>query len=268
MLGIIFKKSQRRFGPEEIFLVLAIAFFVGISLFVLYSPDFKEWSRSVWDVTLRYAQLHGYLGGAVVSFLAHTTVIIPIPYTIIIVYLGSIGLNIFILGLLAGIGGGLGELTSYITGLAGGAIIWKKYQSHFQALRRILESRPKILPWIIFLFGISPLPDDILIIPLGMIRYNFWRMFFPMVIGKIGMTTLIALAGKGASPLFNSLLYESDIPWLSLITLAMIIASIYVILKIDWEAIAWRLLGEDRNAPTQLDTMTSEHYSKPNEKTG
>lgn len=262
----IFKPRTKRFGPEEIFLVFALLLFIAVSLFVIYSPTFKDWSRKVWELSLSYSQSHGYLGGTVISFLAHTTVIIPVPYTILIAYLGSVGLNFWILGLLAGVGGGLGELTSYVTGLAGGAIVWKKYHSHFLALRRILESRPKILPWIIFLFGISPLPDDILMIPLGMVRYNFWKALFPMMIGKISLTTIIAAAGKEASPVFNSLLYEADVPWLSLITLASIIASVYVILKIDWEGMAWRLLGES-NAPA-LDTQSKREYANTNEKTG
>ncbi len=40
-------------------------------------------------------------------------------------------------------------------------------------------------PATIFLFALTPLPDDLLFIPLGVMRYPFWKAFIPALFGKM-----------------------------------------------------------------------------------
>ncbi|MFC1663281.1 VTT domain-containing protein [Patescibacteria group bacterium] len=241
----IFKKGKR-FGNEERFLLIALLLFVVYILFVILAPTFKNWSQNIWEQAITFSQDYGYWGGLIFAFLAHTTIIIPVPYTILLVYLGSTGLNVIWLGLMAGLGASIGELTSYLVGLAGGAFVWKKYGQHFKALKKILEKKPRMMPWIIFLFGASPLPDDVLLIPLGMIRYNFFKAVIPMAIGKIILTTIFAWSGQAAAPLVETILYKSETPWASFITIFFVIITVYVILKVDWERLGQQLLNEDK----------------------
>ena len=42
----------------------------------------------------------------------------------------------------------------------------------------------------IFLFALTPLPDDILFLPLGMIKYPFWKCIIPGWLGK-NFTTML-----------------------------------------------------------------------------
>ncbi|MFX0133005.1 MAG: hypothetical protein ACFFDN_05095, partial [Candidatus Hodarchaeota archaeon] len=53
----------------------------------------------------------------------------------------------------------------------------------------ILENE-KRTPLYIFLFALTPLPDDILFLPLGMIKYPFWKCIVPGWLGK-NITTLL-----------------------------------------------------------------------------
>lgn len=243
----IFKSSKKAFGAEEIFLVLALLLLIVYIGFIIYFPTFKDWSRTLWEQALEIGRNNGYWGSFVFSFLAHTTIIIPVPYTILLVYLGSTGLSIIGLALAAGIGSSIGELTSYITGLIGGAIVWKKYHDHFVSLKKILNKKPRLMPWIIFIFGVSPLPDDVLLIPLGMIRYNFFKAVIPMAIGKIVLTGLFAWTGRAVSPTIESFVYQPGIPWPSIVTLLSVIIFIYIIIKIDWQSLGKIILGENGN---------------------
>lgn len=249
----VFRKRQG-LGPEEVYLISAGVAYAAVVAFVIFSPTFKDWSRGLWEQALAWSGQYGYWGAALFAFLAHTTIIIPVPYTVLLVYLGSIGLNVYGLAALAGLGAGIGELTSYLVGLAGGAMIWKKYQEHFLALRGILNRRPSLLPWVIFLFGVSPLPDDILLIPLGMIRYNIVRAIIPLVIGKIILTGLFALTGRAIAPAINTFVYQPDIPWASLLALAGVIVSVYVVLKIDWQELGRRVLRENGTNQPGIDS--------------
>jgi uncharacterized membrane protein YdjX (TVP38/TMEM64 family) len=42
----------------------------------------------------------------------------------------------------------------------------------------------KRAPVYIFLFALTPLPDDILFLPLGIMKYPFWKCIIPAWIGK------------------------------------------------------------------------------------
>ncbi|MFH0951653.1 MAG: VTT domain-containing protein [Patescibacteria group bacterium] len=241
----IFRKGKR-FGTEERFLVIALILYLIYVLFILFSPAFSDWSKGLWDTALSYSQRHGYWGSLIFTFLAHTTIIIPIPYTILLLYLGSTGLSIVLLALAAGFGATLGELSSYLVGLGGGALVWRKYGEHFKALKRIIERRPHMMPWVIFLFGVSPLPDDVLLIPLGMIRYNFFKAVIPMALGKIILAGIFTGTGSLASPFIQSLVEQTDVPWASFVTVFFVIIAVYLVLKVDWQAIGWRLIDKEK----------------------
>ncbi|MEJ2251642.1 MAG: hypothetical protein P8Y97_18545, partial [Candidatus Lokiarchaeota archaeon] len=43
---------------------------------------------------------------------------------------------------------------------------------------------PKRVPLYVFIFALTPLPDDILFLPLGMIRYPPWKAIIPGWLGK------------------------------------------------------------------------------------
>ena len=51
-------------------------------------------------------------------------------------------------------------------------------------------------PIVIFVFALTPLPDDLLFIPLGVMRYKILHAFIPALLGKFVSNLIIAYAGR------------------------------------------------------------------------
>jgi membrane protein DedA with SNARE-associated domain len=89
-------------------------------------------------------------------------------------------------------------------------------------------------PVAIFLFALTPLPDDLLFIPLGVMRYPFWKAFIPSLIGKTLMTFILAYSGQQSFELIKVLFGEAGLLG-TIITTALLILIIVAMIKIDWE---------------------------------
>mgnify|MGYP006310975451 CR=1 FL=1 len=55
-------------------------------------------------------------------------------------------------------------------------------------------------------FALTPLPDSLLLVPLGIVQYPMKKKLFWMYIGKIGMFLIVVIAGiLGIEPILNLL---------------------------------------------------------------
>jgi len=91
--------------------VLALVVVIGISVFVY----------SIRDQVEEFA-IYGYPGIFVISFLANATVLLPAPGIAVVFAMGAI-FNPILVGLAAGAGSALGELSGYLAGFSGQAVI-------------------------------------------------------------------------------------------------------------------------------------------------
>lgn len=169
-----------------IFLILMIIFISVTFLFI--SPA---------EIVKLIGIENSYLFLGIVAFLGGISLLIPFPYYVITFSLGAAGLNPFLLGLFAGMGTLLGDTTSYYLAYFGKKVLTKKEP---EFLKRIFNftSKKNPIKFLIFAFLYAcfiPLPDDLFMIPAGMIRYPFKRLAIAMGLGKIVLNTFIAFAG-------------------------------------------------------------------------
>ena len=149
-------------------------------------------------VSLVYA--FGYLGVFLGSLLGSATIFLPVPSFLIVFIAGSL-LNPLAVGILAGIGSALGELTSYFIGR--GLHYGKKKLSKKKGIRKNRGWIEKFNKWfrgrygfaLIIIFAALPLPDDIIGLYCGIIRYGWKRFFVASLIGKLVLGILTAYAG-------------------------------------------------------------------------
>lgn len=128
---------------------------------------------------------YGYLGIFIISLLGNATVILPAPSLLAVGAGGGI-FNPLIVGLVAGPGEALGELTGYLAGYGGRAII-EDGEMHVR-LERWMERRGGL---VIFLLSVIPNPlFDLAGISAGSLRFPIWRFLLACWLGK----TLKALA--------------------------------------------------------------------------
>jgi len=128
---------------------------------------------------------------------------IPVPYAIpVATYSGIWYLNYsnpwsYILGLvlLSASSNAIGDAIDYIIGNGAHALISKEQQKQVEYWRTIIMKRPKWIPVVIFTFGISPLPESLLLPILGLVNYDFKKTVFFMFLGKIGQMLMFAIAG-------------------------------------------------------------------------
>ena len=91
-------------------------------------------------------------------------------------------------------------------------------------------------PLLIFIFALTPLPDDLLFIPLGISRYNFVKAFIPCLLGKIAMAYIIAYSGKVSYEFIRVIFGESGFIT-TVVTLGLLAVIVAAMLKIDWEIV-------------------------------
>ncbi|MCP4763410.1 MAG: hypothetical protein GY870_16680, partial [archaeon] len=101
---------------------------------------------------------------------------------------------------------------------------------------KIILANEKRTPFFIFLFALTPLPDDLIFIPLGMIKYPAWKCIIPGWLGKIFITTLYCLTPVFMSLGLNISLASDDFS--SVITEAIMllvtITVMFFIMSFDW----------------------------------
>jgi len=177
----------------------------------------------------------GYPSAFLLGLIGAASVIIPAPATVAL--LGMAMLKIFdpiLLALAFGFGAAVGQLTSYVVGYAGRAIVSKKHEHRLNAMLEIFERYGMIA---VFIFALTPLPDSLLFIPMGLIHYSLWRVFVAAVAGKIAMSLIITHVGGAVGRVFP----ES---WIfAAVTTILLVLVIVAMFRIDWEKLA------DRYAP-------------------
>ena len=139
-----------------------------------------------------FARTYGYLGAFIVSIFGSLTIVFPIPYTTMIYMLGSV-LNPILLGAVCGAGSTIGEMSAYLVGLGGKKLLKKRYGERLEAARRLFERFGAV---IIFIFALLPLPDDLILIPLGMMGYSLKTVMVACFLGKVAMGIIVAVGGR------------------------------------------------------------------------
>jgi membrane protein YqaA with SNARE-associated domain len=184
---------------------------------------------------------YGYVGIFLLAFIGAVSIFIPIPYTVVIFTLGGLFDPVF-LALAAGFGAGLGELSGYLLGAYGAKIISKERRRKMEFMVKVFNNWG---PVAIFVFALTPLPDDLLIIPLGMMRYSLVKTFVSALAGKIALSFILAYSGRFAKGVIYDFVNrffggESDVIAIMLTAVLAIVLFIVVLLimvKLDWEKI-------------------------------
>jgi uncharacterized membrane protein YdjX (TVP38/TMEM64 family) len=147
----------------------------------------------VFQVSDRVEQfgLYGYPGVFVINLLGNATVILPAPSLAIVSVTGSV-LNPYLVGLSAGAGSALGELTGYLAGYGGRAAV--QDQERYQQIAAWMH---RYGLWVILVLAIIPNPlFDLAGIAAGVLKIPVYRFLLVCWLGKTIKTTVFALGGR------------------------------------------------------------------------
>lgn len=239
-----------RFGKEERFLVLALVSIALYTWLVTSVPQVHSLVERLWHWIISLSATQGYVGGFLAAFLANFSIVIPIPYTVVIVLIATSGINPLLLGVVSGIGAGIGEGSSYFLGYFGRSLTRDVYRRNLDILKRLIAKRRWYIHVVLFLIGATPIPDDIFIVPLGFIRYGFFQMLIPVALGKMVITIVLSFFGKYAH-VASALGGTNDSGMLSnTLTLITSVVAVYVMLKVNWDRLGDRLVGKEAPRPS------------------
>ena len=190
-----------------------------------------QWLEQITKWLMTIARQNGYPGIFLISLIGSLSIIVPIPYTMLIFAAGHF-LDPFLVAIVAGAGSALGEFSGYALGYYGRAIISKEQQKKMNYVLRIFNRYGAIT---IFIFALTPLPDDLLFIPLGIMRYSFLKAFLPCLLGKILMSGVLSYSGHLSIRFIRQFLGEESEIWTIIVSTILLIIIMVAMFKVDWE---------------------------------
>jgi len=191
--------------------------------------------QQLTDWMFSLANQYGYFGIFLISLIGALSIFFPIPYTIVIFTLGGFLEPLFI-AVAAGIGAAVGEFSGYLLGFYGRKLISPNRRRKMEFMLKVFD---RFGPVAIFVFALTPLPDDLLFIPLGMMRYSLIRAFIPALIGKTCMNFIVAYSGRYAIGIIRDIFGEGS-DWIAalfgtLLGIVLFIIVMFIMFKVDWE---------------------------------
>ena len=145
----------------------------------------------VWGDRIENLPVYGYPAVFLISFLGNLSVILPAP-SYLVVFAAGATLDPIVIGIVAGLGATLGELSGYLAGASGKAVIEER-----PVYQRISLAISKWGMGIIFLLGVIPnFFFDIGGMLAGATRMSLWKFILAAWMGKSIRLSVVALIGS------------------------------------------------------------------------
>jgi membrane protein YqaA with SNARE-associated domain len=141
---------------------------------------------------IREFAIYGYPGVFLISLIGNATLLLPAPSYAVVFAVGG-ALDPVAVGIVAGLGAALGELTGYLAGVGGRVVVEERALYH--RLEKRMHSKGGVL--VIFLLALVPNPAfDIGGIVAGTLRMPVWQFVLAAWAGKSIRFILVAFSGQ------------------------------------------------------------------------
>jgi len=197
----------------------------------------------------------GYLGLTIVSFFGSLIPFVPIPSFVLVATM-AVGeqFDIHVLVLIAAVTSTAAKQIIFYASYGGRKIISEKTKKRMLPFQKLVKRYGGSAA---FVAAATPIPDDLVYIPLGLAKYNPKRFFVATLSGKFVLYYVIALISHymGLS-LLEPVLQGIDDPlpvYIGIIVLgAAMTIVVILLLRLNWERILgriapWTLEDDDNN---------------------
>ena len=162
------KIPKLKLNKEKVIKYLMILGSIGISGTIIY---FRNELASLAG--------YGYFGIFLINLLGSATIIVPAP-SLVATFIGGSIYNPLLVGIFSGVGASIGEITGYLAGYGGSAMITD--HKHFKRIERWMGKNGFVT---ILVLAIIPNPIfDFSGIFAGATGYSFKKFFTAVLIGK------------------------------------------------------------------------------------
>ena len=203
----------------------------------------------LWDI-FPFAPEVGYIGLSLVSFIGSLIPFVPVPSFILLATMSVGGqFDIHILALISAFTATIAKQIIFYASYGGRRMISEKTKKRMKPFQKLVKRYGGAAA---FVAAATPIPDDMVYIPLGLAKYNPKRFFIATLSGKIVLCYIIVLISHytGLS-ILEPILEDIDDPFAvyagMIVFGAVMTAIVVLLLRLDWE----RILG--RVAPWKLN---------------
>ena len=200
----------------------------------------------------------GYLGLTIVSFFGSLIPFVPIPSFVLVATM-AVGeqFDIHVLVVIAALTSTVAKQIIFYASYGGRKIISEKTKKRMMPFQKLVKRYGGSAA---FVAAATPIPDDLVYIPLGLAKYNPKRFFVATLLGKFVLYYVIVLISHymGLS-LLEPVLREIDDPlpvYIGIIALGIAMTVVVILLlRLNWEKILGRI------APWTLDDDDSSNQN-------
>jgi len=197
----------------------------------------------------------GYLGLAIVSFFGSLIPFVPIPSFVLVATM-AVGeqFDIHVLVIIAALTSTAAKQIIFYISYGGRKIISEKTKKRMKPFQKLVKRYGGSAA---FVAAATPIPDDLVYIPLGLAKYNPKRFFVATLLGKFVLYYAIVLISHymGLS-LLEPILQDIEDPlpvYIGIVILGIAMTiTVILLLRLNWERILsrvapWTLEDDDDN---------------------
>ncbi len=200
----------------------------------------------------------GYLGLALVSFFGSLIPFVPFPSFILLATM-SVGnqFDAHALALISAVTATAAKQVIFYISYGGRKIIDEKTRKRIKPFERLVKRYGAIAA---FVAAATPIPDDLIYVPLGLARYNPLRFFISTLAGKIVLGYAIVYISRGfglsfIDPFLKEIHGTGELYIGTAIFIGMMTGVVVLLLRLDWA----RILG--KVAPWTVNPEKDENNS-------
>ncbi len=197
-----------------------------------------------------FASEDGYLILALVNFFGSLIPFVPLPGFLLLATM-SVGneYDLHVLALLSAISATVAKQIIFFVSFSGRKIMNEKTRKRIRPFERLVKKYGAAAA---FVAAATPIPDDIIFVPLGLAKYNPKRFFIATLTGKIVLSYIIVFIshyiGLSFIEPFLENIDDTTPVYIGIIIFGAIMTAVIVLLlKLDWV----RIMG--KFAPWTLD---------------
>jgi membrane protein DedA with SNARE-associated domain len=192
----------------------------------------------------------GYIGLTLVSFFGSLIPFVPLPSFLLLATM-SVGdqFDLHVLAIISALTATAAKVIVFSVSYEGRRIIGKKSRKRMRPFERLVK---RYGAGAAFFAAATPMPDDLIYVPLGLAKYNPKRFFIATLTGKLVLSYAIVFISHymGLSIVEPFLEDVEDVSTIYIgiaVFAAMMTSIVILLLKLDWQ----RIMG--RFAPWTLD---------------
>ena len=186
----------------------------------------------------------GYVGLTLVSFFGSLIPFVPFPAFILLATMSATDkFDLNIIAITSAVASTAAKQIIFTLSYGGRKIITEQTRKRIKPFERLVK---RYGAGAAFVAAATPIPDDLIYVPLGLAKYNPLRFFISTVVGKIVLSYAIVFISRSfglsyINPLLDKVNDVSTIYIGTAIFVAMITGVVILMLRLNWERVLGRV---------------------------